>query len=421
VDWVTVVTVGLTMGVATTIMHLWLFVDAGFLNYYYVCTATIIAVSYVISAKINYNEKADISTNRQGYVWPVFAYLLLTFGAACSWPLLTPAFLLTAVFVLLPLKPTVITKQWKAFVWVCAPLAAIIVLHLLTIYMQTIYRSGNSDLVLMAGVLGNFNIAFLLIGLAVVGLIMAKHTRDDLPSGIVAVLLPFVFIVIGLMALHYFKLGEAHYYVIKASMILEMLFLVFGVVYVADGARRLGLHGLMRLAGTMGLVLFVVFACIGTLPHPFVEVRSLFRKESGAGIPPFVAEDVRTVNRLQQANKLQNFNMTILHYDPPADRYFAHIQIAAWAQTVSKYGIDTEQTSGSIDVFTDRNQSCFSKQFSILTWPVFTAESKRNLEQIVRTCARTAAKHGQYYYVVTDKQSAPVIEQAFGSSVKVVY
>lgn len=421
VDFVANLTTGITAGVATTVMHLWLFVDAGFLNYYYVCAAAVIAVCFIIDARIRYDEKAKIRKNRQQYAWPVFAYLLLTFGAAASWPLLAPVFLLSASLALLPLSPRVILKYWQPFVWVCVPLAIVALLHVATMYMQSIYSKSNNDLVLMAGVLSNFNVIFLLIGLGVIGLIIARRARYVEVTGLMAVILPFVFLLLGLMALQYFKLGEARYYVIKASMILEMLLLAFGVAYIVDSLRRTGMDSLMRSLCSFGIVLFAVFLTIGTLPNPMIEVRSLFRKQSGAGIPPFTEHDVRAVSQLQLENKLQNFNMTILHYDPAADRYFAHIQIAAWAQTVSKYGIDTDKTSGSIDVFTNRNQSCFGKQFHLLTQPVTTPDMKKELEEVVQTCARNATKNDQRYYVVTDKESAATIQTAFGRAVEVVY
>jgi hypothetical protein len=411
-DRTSVIIVALAVGGALTLMHLWLFVSMGFLNYYYVCIAAIAAACYLLDEPIAYDERKGIRFNIKNYGWPVSAFLLISFGASCSWPLLTPVFLLSAAFVLLPIKLAVIKNHFKQLLIVYIPIAVMMFLHLLMVYMQSSHRQGNGDLITMAGALGNFNIPFLLIGLGVILVVICKK-MTSLSTGLLAIVLPYVLLVSGLMALHYLTLGEARYYVIKCAMLLEMLSIAVIAVYTTHMIKNAGVSGLLRFVSVMGVMVFVILATVGTVALPFREIRGLFRQELHGGIPPFFESDSRNIAKLGDAGKLQDFNMTALHYDAPADRLFAHTETVAWALSVSPYGMDDNKTG--------MTRNCFSSQFFILTEDVNTPAIQDQLKKTIRDCIDIASAHHRAYYIVTDDASAGKIRAIFGDKVKIVY
>lgn len=412
----TVIGVAVTAGVALTIMHLWAFVGLGFLNYAYIAAAVLVSVCFLLEGMPAFKARSSLLRTVREYTWTPAALLLVGFGASCSWPLLGPAFLLAALMLLWPLPWSYIRKQPWRYTAVCIPLAILAVLNLITIYLQSHYwQGGNGNLALMGGALHNFNIVFLLIGLAVAaGLIY--RSRDDTGNRLVIMLVPYLLIVLGLMAMHYFELGEARYYVIKVAMLLEMMFIALITVAVAGALQATRVQTVFRPIWTAIVVLFVVFATIGMLPQPLQEVRGLFRGASGMGKPPYYDSDVREVVNLGAHGQIRDFNMTILHVDPSNGRLFAHIEPALWAHAMAQYTTDTlSNVAGS------RQQSCFGKQYAVLAYGTNAPGEQEKLVSSIWDCIHQANEKGTPYYIVTDDGSAQMLRDMFGPSVEIVH
>jgi hypothetical protein len=413
-DVVAALTTAFAIAAVVAIQHLWLFVALGFLNYFYICATVLAGACYALGERAAYDPKKDLITNARQFSWPVTAFLLLGFGAAFSWPLLAPVALLSAFLLMLPIKLGIIRRHPVSYILVSLPIVFVAALHLIAVYLQSIYMN-NDQLVTMGGALHNFNILFLLIGLGAAAVVIGKNI-GGIGNSLVIVLLPYVLLVIGLMALHFFTLGEARYYLIKSAMLLDLFLLSLLVAYAVYAFRGRELHSLVRLFWVPALVIFIVLATTGTVAQPLQEVRGLFRNQSGLGKPPFLDSDAKAVTYLGASNKLDDFNMTILHYDGAGDRLYAHIETALWAHSMSKYKVDTVSSiAGS------KAQSCFGKQFALLAYGTGASGEQDRLVRAVNDCAALATQGGRQYYIVSDEGSAQAIKSKFGDAIKIVY
>lgn len=411
-DVTSIAAVALSVGLAGTILFLWEFIDLGFLNYFYVAAAVLMSATYLLDQRWEYNPAKALRGNRETYLWPAFAFLFVSFGASFSWPLLAPVFLLTAGYgLVVSLTLPVACRNVRTLVVLSLPLAAIGLLHVATVYIQTRYEANNSALVLLGGALQNFNILILVVGVGVTAVLVAKNLNQTAERLLILVV-PFAILVFGLMVLHYFNLGEARYYVIKCALLLDMLFLGFGAAGLAIAVRSLRLHHLVRLSTVVVGVLFVVVVTMGSVPQPFEEIRSLFRQQSGAGLPPFYESDTAIITSLGASDKLQNYNMTILHYDASGNRLFAHIEPALWANTMAPYALDNvPQTTG-----TQPRATCFGQQLNLLAYGTNQTGEQGSIRRWVSECIASAAHSGAAYYIVTDPASVPTLREMFGST-----
>lgn len=404
----------LTAGMATTVLHLWPFVYLGFLNYIYVCAAALAAACYLVDAPVAFNSRAALSENRKDYGWPLFAFLLLSFGATLSWPLLAPAFLLAIVFVVLPVRFSVIKKEWRKLFLLLWPVGAMILLHLFVVSLQQRYGErdiSNLHLILMAGALTNFDAFFLMFGLAVFTVVVIKRA-SKVQDGMLAVVTPYIILIVGLIALHLLALGEIRYYVIKAAAILEMLFIAISVPYIVSLLAAAGLNALMRVMYAGSLVGLVLGINAATTTLPLGEIRGLFRVQLHiAGYQNYVQE-TKLITRLGTANKLQNYNVIVLHYDPAGDRLYANAELAGWAGAVAP------QITGSAQ---EGNSYQCSAQLSVLLGEPNSPLVQQQTKEQVINCAHNEALYHTPFYIVTDAASVPTIKADFGSVAKVVY
>lgn len=407
--------VAITVGIAASLLHLWLFVTLGFLNYYYICASVLIGACYLLETLPAFRPKDKILQNARQYGWPVFAFLLIAFGASASWPLLVPPILLGALLSMFASGFKDIWKNIGQWLIACLPVAVMAALHLLTVYMQTQFMQANDQLITMGGALHNFNVIFLLVGFGVTVAVIAKNI-NNLSAKLAVVVLPFVLMTVALLGLHLFLVGEPRYYLIKSAMILEMMFLALLPAYLIYLLSKSGLAEWLKLGLMASGVLLLVLGTTALLPQPLQEVRGLFRDQSGMGKPPFLVSDAASIVQLGSTDKLQNFNMTILHYDPAADRFYAHMETALWAQTLSKPEVDSLAR-----IVGGRSQSCFSKQFVIQAYGTGGPEDQPNLIEAVKECAAAVAEKGQPYYVVTDPGSVPALQRVFGNVITPIY
>lgn len=409
--------IGIAIGASEPWLHTWLFVYDGFLNYMYIVAAVLLAACFALDEPIAYKETAKIKENLLTYTWPLTVFLVIGFGASCSWPLLAPVFLLTTVIYMWPL-PTIIWRdagRMRNYVVVCLPILGAALLNLMTVYMQSLYWKGNDKLLVMGGALQNFNIIFLLIGCVALVYVITKNSRG-VATSLFATFLPYLLLITVIMGIHYFTLGEVRYYVIKVSLLIEILLMGVLAVAATYALQAVKIDRFIRTASLVIILPFVTFLTIGMLHQPLNEVRGLFRNQSGAGKPPFYDHDTAAVANLGSHNKLGNFNMTILHYDAAGDRLFAHIQPALWANAFSPFSADSVG-----DIAGSKQKSCFGGQYAALAYPQNTPAEQLLIREKVEACINDALATGQRYYIITDQSSVPKLHEFFGEKPVFVY
>lgn len=413
IDRWSILTTALVVGTATSIMHLWSFIDLGFLNYFYICAAALGGASYLLDHPIAFAAQRSVSECLREYSWPITAFLLLSFGASMSWPLLVPVFLLSAAWLIFSsFQIKTIRSHWRLLAISWLPIGIAVGLHLTTVLIQQYYGgAGNGHMIVATGALTNFNTLFLTIGLVVTATVIYKKATT-VQDSIMAVVIPYVVLVTCLVALHLALVGEVRYYAIKVAMPLEMLFLAIGVSYLVSLFKEAGLNGLKRLVLVGSLVVCVVILNAATLATPFKEIKGLFRAQLQPATEVTHVHDAQLIARLGVANKLQNFNMITLHYDAEGDRLYGNPQLFGWAGSVGPYIMGSTP-----DVL---SETCLA-QLGALLYAPSTPDTQNSIKQKIRQCIEYEARYHVPMYIVTDAASVPALQAAFGNSAKLTY
>jgi|GEM_PF-1319010 len=397
--------IALSGGGGITLMSLLLFMEDGFLNYYYICATLLLGVLYLLETKTALSR----TTTWDDYSWNVTAFLLLGAGASLSWPLFAPIVVLSAACLVLPTFGQSAWRTWR-FVGLHVPIALAAGVNTLAFYFQTTYGGNNSQLLNTPGALHNFNVLFLVVGFFALATLVYSPNLRSKQSRLLSAFLPYVLLILGLMLLQYFRLGSAQYYLIKSGLLLEIFFLAVmiaaGVYYCnrLTGLTTGSLSFLVVLIGTVSI------GTIALLPQPLQEVRTLFRNQSHIGTPPYLNEDAAAVAALGAQNKLQNQNMTILHYDQAGQRLFAQVEIASWANNLDKVSFSSQALGTS---------ECFGRQFGDLAYGLGES-AQQDLIYNVRKCIDVATRPKGTYYIITDRQSLANLRQLFGDRPKYV-
>ncbi len=403
----------LCLGPTLALLYLVPFVPEGFLNYYYVITTIVLGLVFLSELPLtNKGSYVDVVKDPQAR-WAMFAYLLLVFGASISWPLLIPPLVLIPLLFLIPddLRVHILVKRlWNVKFIV---IAVAFVLQIVPIYFQLKY-SGSDDTqgINLLGGLREFHPFILLAGfLIVLAVWLSKRATEATRQFVSQVFMP-MFAFIGLLTLvQYFTVGEIRYYVIKSSLMLEVLILALAVaalvsVYLNASAFK-PKHALLLPI----VPLFVALFLITTTPNPVKDLRDLFRNHSGTAEPMYFDADLTTYQKLGQQGKIKHFNSTVLHYNTEQDKLFAHMQVAFWANMMQY-----DSSRGDFEAL-----HCVGALYSNLAFGSYTNAEQQQMKTKLKECAFKAKQRGETFYVITDKHSAPVIRDTFGDVVKVVY
>jgi hypothetical protein len=333
-------------------------------------------------------------------------YLVLVFGAALSWPLFIVPTLLIAGFVLLPAKAT--AREFLKYVWSLdfLPVTLGILLQLVPVYFQLAYSGqGTSQGINLSGGLQTFHALVPLAGILVVGaFILKKDVDEPFRRMLLSIFLPFTFFIGLLVVMQYFLLGEIRYYVIKSSFLLELLLLTFAMAaFVYSAVKHTFIVG-NRYFIFLPLIPFtIMLLLVSTVTNPLKEIRDLFRGHSSVPQSQYFSSDISIYDRLGSSNKIINFNITTLHYNPDQGKFFGNMEIAFWA-TMMHYNVDQKPYSGA----------CTGTLYTNLAYGTFTAGEQHALVELIKTCAQIANKRGEPYYIVTDPASVPYVQQAVG-------
>lgn len=418
-SWGSHILTAFCLGPSLALFYLVPFVTQGFLNYYYVAVTIFAGFLFLID---RWQESKEIQENAQDWRrtitddhlrWALLAYLLFIFGASVSWPLLILPLVMTGVIVLLPLNWNVWALIKQLFTWKGLPLLLAFALQLIPIYFQLKYTDADdSQGINLTGSLRTFHGLLLLAGFGVLtGFLFSKHTTESYKRLLWTLCMPLTAFVGLLVFVQYFTVGEVRYYGIKSSLLLEMLFLVLGVVgllYVhAKGGLQTAKYAFMLpVVPVVGILLL-----LSVHPNPLKDIRDLFRTYSNELKPPYFDSDTSVYATLGEEGQVKHFNSTALHYDYQKQKFFTHSQVPFWANMM--------QYDASWQDFVALH--CNGALYSNLAFGAYTDAEQQALVKKIKDCAAMAKDRGETYYIVTDAQSAPQLQKTFGPLVTLRY
>jgi hypothetical protein len=406
----------LTLGPTAALVYLVPFVTEGFLNYYYVI-ATIVAGLIVLLSLYEQKRKSDelpklvTSTDVR---WGLFLYLLLVFGASASWPLLIPPLVGIAIWCVLPANLSVKALFVNTIHWRTLAVIAVFLLQLVPVYFQLQYSgSDGSQGINLTGGLKAFHPYVLLVGfLLVMGLVLSRDVSEALKRALMSIFMPLAAFTGILVAFQYYSIGEIRYYVIKTSLLLEILLLVIACAWLVYRYFDTTAAFARKYALLLPLVPFVVvIILIGSAANPMKDLRDLFRVGSGQAAPAFLRQDAEQYVRLGSEGKIKHFNSTTLHYNSDQDKLFTHMQLPFWGNMMQYNSSDHDF----------RALHCIGALYSNLAFGNYTPAEQAALIAKLKECARHARENRQDFYIITDKSSVPMIRSTFGDLVKIVY
>jgi len=398
----------LSIGLGVTISDLLLFMNEGFLNFYYINTAIFAGLIYIFDSGEGFRHFVSAKLSDK---WPIVAFLLLTVGASLSWPLLILPILLCAGLWLVPSTYIDTKKLCKAiFRLTSLPIAILLLFHLSAIYFQLRYSLPGQYSIVANGGVHSFNLPLLIIGtLVVTGTLFWSKTPPDFRKALTTVTVPFILLVTGLMLLQFFGVGEARYYLIKTAEVLEMVLIVVSGAILVYGLEQSDIQIPISLLFAPIVITFFVIATIGMLPKPLDEVRGLFRGYTNEGSPQYMDSDVHIMAELGAQGRIVRFNVSAIHYDPTSEHFFANPETVIWANDMAK--LTDDRGAGS----------CFDNQLRLLAYAAQSEAQQTSLVNTLKNCIDSAHQRGLQYYIATDAASAPKLQAALGDSVKLVY
>ncbi|HEX6539278.1 MAG TPA: hypothetical protein VF155_08875 [Candidatus Dormibacteraeota bacterium] len=402
----------LAVGVPLVLFLLMVLVMQGFLAYAYVVATIIVAViclhefsefSHTASSK---SDDGDDERPRLVY-WLAAAVLL--FGTACTWPLLVPPLAVTLLLSLLS-RGSQVRRLAR---WLVQPVGVAMVvgfaLLLLPVYFQ--FRYGNlSTQVNVQGGIAPFPYLAVIATVAIALLVSSfASAAPRLRSLTLIVVIPLV-ILVGALALEQkLVLGSVAYYAAKTALLLDAFGLVFGTaLLIASWLRRKGARAQLLLLVPVPTAV----ALLLLLPSggPLTEARTLFTDDSSGPAATTFARDVQLYTRLGSAGHLKHFDAVSLHFRTDQRVFTANMELPYWAGMMQYDASDYDRAANS----------CFQHIYYGSQSGTTNHGEQVALLNDVRQCARLAAEHGNLYYVVTDRRSAPEVAQALGGLVTVV-
>lgn len=400
------VILGTTAGVLVSVLWLLGFYQLGFLNYYYICAALLLGAVYFIEAR------TDAKAKNQTGVWWLTASLVIAAGACFSWPLFTLVVLLGAAVSMWSGGDS--HKLWSPCFWrgympviICASMVSS------SIFLQLVYKPNNKDLALLPGALTDLNITLFVVPLAII-IWRYSSIENALRRRLMALVIPHMVLVAGLILFHIVSVGEIRYFAIKAAIVLQILLLAIAIALIFATYSNKPNQKIWRTIQAATLVIALVFVCSVVATGPFKEIKGLFRGVARVPVPQFYYADADIIAKLGSSNELDSFNMTVLHYDIVNKRYFAHIGTATWGNVMTSYLKDP-------NVFREGSDSihCSTQQARILNGEQTYDEAR--LKQSVRDCIRVANNNRLPYLIVTDQASAGQLRKDFGRDAQLVY
>lgn len=400
-QWHAILLMAVTIGLPLGLLYLFPFAYQGFINFYYICAATVCGLLFLYGYK----------PQEPGSGWWLIAYLLLAFGISMSWgPLLIPALLLIPLLYMLSERYAWLWLVKRGQYWWVggAFIAQAIPLYLHLAYARLTAQQGFNAI----GDITAFHFGLVLAGFVTLCYVLIAR---GIPSAIQRfahnVLVPFYLLVVAFMCVQYLTVGELRYYAIKTSYLLEIVVLAL----MAALAIAAALHSSMSKFRQWIIAPTLFFAALillgGLTGNPLDFTRQLLR-----GYEYIIASshhpdpDVVKFTALGEAGNLASTNNTVLHYDPATGRLYGNVRIPNWANLM-QYTTDSTPESGL----------CSGRIFSALAYSGSNQHGQETLIANVNDCIAQALARHRPYYIVTDTASLPHVRAIFGDRVKYVY
>jgi len=406
-----------TLGIPLSVFYLLPMVNEGFLNYYYVITTILVGFMYL--ADIREERSGDKDDwrkliEKEELRWGLVAFLLLGYGAGMSWPLLIPPLVVTAALFVISPK----LQIWGAIKALFSRAGWLILLafalQLIPIYFQIHFASGDGSQggLNSTGGLKEYHPFVLLAGSVIVmGYVWSQKASDNFKRFLMTVYLPLLLFVLALVAIQYFKVAEVRYYAIKCSLLAEIVMLALATAGLLDLHKRRGPSGALYAWMLPAVPVAAMLLLVSTTPNPFRDIRELLRPYSKEAKPAFFDNDATQYIQLGREGKVQHFNSTSLHYNAEQGKFSTHSQLAFWANMMQYDATHADLQS----------LNCDGKLYGNIAFGNFTDAEQQALIAKVKECAQMARDRHQTYYIVTDKASAPKLQETFGSIATYVY
>lgn len=373
------------------------FVQHGFLNYFYICGAALVAMAILLSADA-----------KSRFLSLVVAQLLF-FGSGSAWPLLVPPFIVITVLSIVDLYGAKDLFK-KKFIIEKIGLLGLLLLQLVPIAVQ-IYYSGSSSAdqgLNLTGDLRFFHLGTLI--LALIGTAWLTFTSmfktEDRRKVLLAVM-PVIGFVITLVGYQFFTTGEVRYYAIKVHFLVELFAICLTIVVAQFTINTLKVQdGIMKLFAVM-IPFFILFAAYSVNTNPFYDLRNLFRTAASQEKPAYFDSDISVYTKLASKGDIDKFNSTLIHYNAEKKIFFAHMQLPYW---MNMNGYDGTDGTG-----------CSGKLYSILNFSEASPKQQDDFKKKLHECIDDAKRDNKTYYIVTDKGSYEYVHSEFGGkSVSIV-
>ncbi|WP_097182300.1 hypothetical protein [Blastococcus haudaquaticus] len=390
--------VGLAVGAAAGPFLLWSFVHQGFLNYYYVMATILLAFTALMTG----SKERLFST--------LSLYLVLTFGAAMSWPLLIPVLLATP-FVLMCQRSylDLLRAMPKRHL---LGVAVLVVVQFIPIGLQLRYGGSDNGVNALGGLTTFRPLSLLLGALIVFGLAVNKNIDRDSRDKSIALVLPLLTFIALLAVMQLFLTGEVRYYVIKTAFLLEAVNIVILSCVVAVVLSQMDLGAVGRFFAAAITPAVAIFALFAVGANPLSDLRNLFRTEANQVKPDFYDADLALYARLGEAGRVDGFNTTLLHYNPLNDTYGAHMQTARWANMMQYDG----GREDGLALY------CQVMQYSKFGFGSVndSEDMQREMVQGIKDCAQVSKDLGREHIILTDPASEQRIRDEFGDVATIV-
>lgn len=407
--------VALSLAPSIVLLYLLPFMSETFLSYYYVCitlAAGLLFMGELRQSVASSKSSLDIAGDKFGRWW-LLAFLILLYGAAMTWPLLIPPFVISGLLFLLPSR-----LQWRVFMQRVVtvrglPVIIAFAIQLIPIYFQVAYSTAGTAQGINAtgGPIEWHPFILFFGGLLVFVAIAASKYDEGFQRLLINIFLP-LFGFIGLLMLYqYFTVGAIIYYVIKASLLLDMLLIGLGVAMLVSAFATSKFYE-ARYAWLLPAIPFViVLLLVSSNDNPLFGVRDIFRHHSNTPIPQYFSQDLTLTDKLGESGKLRHFNMTELHYSVSNGKFEGNMQDPYWAGVLQYEGKSYDWQSFN----------CVGSLYYNLAFGDFSEADQIELSQNIKQCAALAKAKGLPFYVITDAASAAKVRQFVGSGSTLLY
>ncbi|MGD8373724.1 MAG: hypothetical protein PVI21_02595 [Candidatus Woesebacteria bacterium] len=394
-----VISLAVAIGLPICTLFLWPYIAHGFLNYYYTIAAFLLGLIFI--DRYCFQKKSEQSAD-VGFM--LFAAMMLFYGSSQSWPLVVPIVIAILILTIWPNKMPKLNNV-KEWCFRNPALLFVVAIQPLPVVTQIIFTKDSVSYINSPGDLTILHTFVLIAGFAVCLLVMLqKKVAIDFKRNILNVMLPLGLFAALVIFMQQFSLGQAIYFSIKVSLLVEAIVILLGVALLFGAFVESKIYKKVYLPLLAFVPMALTILLIGAGPKPFDDLRGFFRDASDTGKPAFYDQDAYLLAKLGKSDLINNNNAVTLHYDNDKKTIYAH---AFLAQTIVniKYPRTTEGAQAD---------KCYDQVFSNLAYGTFSEQEQKDLVLNIKQCVQLAQQAGDKFYVVTDKKSLGSLKSIIG-------